>query len=121
MAPIKGIGLTWLAFCLAFSLGEVQGVDAATQAESAAFEGTRHRHWGPAFVGMSKGGNNAYIWATANPAKVSCIYADNPAIRPEGFMKLGELAKNGVSLLNAIASNSARHFSSSSKRLSWRS
>src|SRR5450631_504219 len=28
----------------------------------------------PAFVGMSKGGDNAYIWSTANPDKVSCIY-----------------------------------------------
>jgi len=32
----------------------------------------------PAFVGMSKGGVNEYDWATANPDKVSCIYADNP-------------------------------------------
>jgi len=30
------------------------------------------------FVGMSRGGRNAYTWATANPDKVSCIYADNP-------------------------------------------
>src|SRR6266850_1854070 len=37
----------------------------------------------PAFVGMSKGGVNEYDWTTANPDKVSCIYADNPAIRPE--------------------------------------
>jgi hypothetical protein len=54
----------------------------------------------PAFVGMSKGGVNEYDWATANPDKVSCIYADNPAIRPEAFSKLGELARNDVSLLN---------------------
>jgi len=30
--------------------------------------------------------------------KVSCIYADNPAIRPEAFVKLVELAKNDVAL-----------------------
>ena len=27
---------------------------------------------------MSRGGEFAYTWATANPDKVSCIYADNP-------------------------------------------
>jgi pimeloyl-ACP methyl ester carboxylesterase len=58
----------------------------------------------PAFVGMSKGGVNEYDWTTANPDKVSCIYADNPAIRPEAFAKLGELAKNDVSLLNVCGS-----------------
>ena len=58
----------------------------------------------PAFVGMSKGGVNEYDWATANPDKVSCIYADNPAIRPEALAKLGELAKHDVSLLNICGS-----------------
>ena len=58
----------------------------------------------PAFVGMSKGGVNEYDWTTANPDKVSCIYADNPAIRPEAFAKLGELAKNDVALLNICGS-----------------
>jgi hypothetical protein len=58
----------------------------------------------PAFVGMSKGGVNEYDWTTANPDKVSCIYADNPAIRPEAFAKLGELALNGVALLNICGS-----------------
>src|SRR3989441_7796978 len=58
----------------------------------------------PAFVGMSKGGVNEYDWTTANPEKVSCIYADNPAIRPEAFAKLGELAKNDVALLNVCGS-----------------
>jgi len=42
----------------------------------------------PAFVGMSKGGVNEYDWTTANPDKVSCIYADNPAIRPEAGVPL---------------------------------
>jgi hypothetical protein len=58
----------------------------------------------PAFVGMSKGGVNEYDWTTANPEKVSCIYADNPAIRPEAFLKLGDLARNDVALLNICGS-----------------
>jgi hypothetical protein len=58
----------------------------------------------PAFIGMSKGGVNEYDWATANPQKVSCIYADNPAIRPEAFAKLGELVRNDVALLNICGS-----------------
>ncbi len=58
----------------------------------------------PAFVGMSKGGVNEYDWTTANPDKVSCVYADNPAIRPEAFAKLGELARNDVALLNICGS-----------------
>src|SRR6266850_3078507 len=58
----------------------------------------------PAFIGMSKGGVNEYDWATANPQKVSCIYADNPLIRPEAFARLGELVQNDVSLLNICGS-----------------
>ena len=58
----------------------------------------------PVFVGISKGGVNEYDWTTANPDKVSCIYADNPAIRPEAFVKLVELAKNDVALLNVCGS-----------------
>src|SRR2546425_4940157 len=58
----------------------------------------------PAFVGMSKGGVNEYDWTTANPDKVSCIYADNPAIRPEAFARLGELARNDVALMNICGS-----------------
>src|SRR6266478_5629073 len=33
----------------------------------------------PAFIGMSRGGEYAYTWATTNPDNVSCIYADKPA------------------------------------------
>ncbi len=58
----------------------------------------------PAFVGMSRGGVNAYEWSTAHPDQVSCIYADNPAIRPNDFLKLGELSRNDVSLLNVCGS-----------------
>ena len=53
---------------------------------------------------MSKGGVNEYDWTTANPDKVSCIYADNPAIRPEAFAKLNELANHDVPLLNVCGS-----------------
>ena len=58
----------------------------------------------PAFVGMSKGGVNAYERAAAHPDKVSCIYADNPAIRPGDFQKLADLARNDVALLNVCGS-----------------
>jgi pimeloyl-ACP methyl ester carboxylesterase len=58
----------------------------------------------PAFVGMSKGGVNEYDWTSVNPDKVSCIYADNPAIRPDAFDKLDELARRDVPLLNICGS-----------------
>jgi pimeloyl-ACP methyl ester carboxylesterase len=58
----------------------------------------------PAFIGMSKGGVNEYDWASSNPDKVSCIYADNPAIRPGAFDKLDELAARDVPLLNICGS-----------------
>jgi pimeloyl-ACP methyl ester carboxylesterase len=58
----------------------------------------------PAFIGMSMGGFNEYMWATANPDKVTCIYADNPAISKESLMKLDGLAQNGVLLLNVCGS-----------------
>jgi len=32
----------------------------------------------PSLVGLSRGGLYCYNWAIANPAKVSCIYADAP-------------------------------------------
>ncbi len=58
----------------------------------------------PAFIGMSRGGFNAYTWATANPDKVSCIYADNPGIRRDSLMNLDRLVKNDVPLLNVCGS-----------------
>ena len=54
----------------------------------------------PAFIGMSKGGVNEYAWTTVNPDKVSCIYADNPGIYAVDILKLGELIKHDVPLLN---------------------
>jgi pimeloyl-ACP methyl ester carboxylesterase len=53
----------------------------------------------PAFIGMSRGGIFEYEWGTANPDKVSCIYADNPAIEHEGFQRLGDLARADVPVL----------------------
>jgi pimeloyl-ACP methyl ester carboxylesterase len=53
----------------------------------------------PAFIGMSRGGEFAYTWATANPDKVSCIYADNPGANREVMMRLGDLAASDVPLL----------------------
>jgi hypothetical protein len=58
----------------------------------------------PAFIGMSKGGVNEYDWTSVNPDKVSCIYADNPAIRPPAFARLDELARRDIPLLNICGS-----------------
>ena len=58
----------------------------------------------PAFIGMSRGGEYAYIWATTHPDKVSCIYADNPGGNQENLMRLGELAKYDVPLLHVCGS-----------------
>jgi pimeloyl-ACP methyl ester carboxylesterase len=58
----------------------------------------------PAFVGMSRGGEYAYTWATANPERVSCIYGDNPGISREALAKLGALATNDVPLLHVCGS-----------------
>jgi pimeloyl-ACP methyl ester carboxylesterase len=58
----------------------------------------------PAFIGMSRGGRNAYTWATAHPDKVSCIYADNPAVSREALAQLGGLAKNDLPLFHVCGS-----------------
>ena len=58
----------------------------------------------PAFVGMSRGGEYAYTWATANPGKVSCIYADNPGVNPDVLKKLGDLAAADVPVLHVCGS-----------------
>lgn len=58
----------------------------------------------PAFIGMSRGGEYAYTWATAHPDKVSCIYADNPGGNPEMVARLGGLAANDVPLLHVCGS-----------------
>jgi len=53
-----------------------------------------------AFIGMSKGGVNEFNWGVANPEKVACIYADNPALYEEDLAKVPELAKHDVPLLH---------------------
>jgi pimeloyl-ACP methyl ester carboxylesterase len=58
----------------------------------------------PAFVGMSRGGEYAYAWATANPGKVTCIYADNPGVNPDVLKKLGDLAAADVPVLHVCGS-----------------
>jgi pimeloyl-ACP methyl ester carboxylesterase len=58
----------------------------------------------PAFVGMSRGGEYAYTWATTHPDCVSCVYADNPGGNREVLLKLGELANNDVPLLHVCGS-----------------
>jgi pimeloyl-ACP methyl ester carboxylesterase len=58
----------------------------------------------PSFVGMSRGGRNAFTWATANPDKVSCLYVDNPAVTRESLMKLEELARHDIPLLHVCGS-----------------
>jgi len=56
----------------------------------------------PAFSGMSRGGINEYAWATVHPDKVSCLYADNPAIRPENFAALNVLVKYDIPILSIV-------------------
>ena len=58
----------------------------------------------PVFIGMSRGGEYAYTWATAHPDKVSCIYGDNPGISREALSRLGGLATNDVPLLHVCGS-----------------
>jgi hypothetical protein len=58
----------------------------------------------PAFIGMSRGGEYSYTWATAHPDKVSCIYADNPGMNRKAMMTLGELAAFDVPLLHVCGS-----------------
>jgi hypothetical protein len=58
----------------------------------------------PCFIGMSRGGQFEYMWATNHPDKVSCIYGDNPLADNNILMKLGGLAKYDVPLLHVCGS-----------------
>ena len=58
----------------------------------------------PALVGMSRGGEYAYAWATTHPDKVSCIYADNPGANWGVLTRLAVLATNDVPLLHVCGS-----------------
>ncbi|HTI90406.1 MAG TPA: alpha/beta hydrolase [Puia sp.] len=58
----------------------------------------------PAFVGMSRGGINEFVWAATHPDKVACIYTDNPALRPESFDGLPGMARHDIPLLHVVGS-----------------
>jgi pimeloyl-ACP methyl ester carboxylesterase len=58
----------------------------------------------PAFIGMSRGGEYSYIWATTHPDKISCIYADNPGGNWGIISGLVGLATNDVPLLHVCGS-----------------
>ena len=53
----------------------------------------------PAFVGMSRGGEYSFIWATTHPDKVSCLYSDNPGGNDENMRRLGDVARQDVPVL----------------------
>jgi len=58
----------------------------------------------PAFIGMSRGGEYSYMWATTHPGQVSCIYGDNPGGNSENLARLEALAKQDVPLLHVCGS-----------------
>ena len=58
----------------------------------------------PAFIGMSRGGEYAYTWATNHPDRVSCVYADNPGGNAPMLTRLSGLADNDVPLLHVCGS-----------------
>ncbi|MCW3055887.1 MAG: Alpha/beta hydrolase family protein [Chthonomonadales bacterium] len=53
----------------------------------------------PVFVGMSRGGEYSFMWATQHPDKVSALYSDNPGSNEENMRRLPEMAKNDVPIL----------------------
>jgi pimeloyl-ACP methyl ester carboxylesterase len=58
----------------------------------------------PSFIGMSRGGANAFAWATAHPDCVTAICADNPGLSHDVLMRLDALAAKDVSILNICGS-----------------
>lgn len=58
----------------------------------------------PAFIGMSRGGANAFTWGIAHPDKVSAICADNPGLSQKSLMGMDLLAANDVPILNICGS-----------------
>jgi pimeloyl-ACP methyl ester carboxylesterase len=55
-----------------------------------------------AFIGMSKGGVNEFNWGGANPDKVACMYADNPAVYDYDYVKIPVLAQHDIPLLHVV-------------------
>lgn len=58
----------------------------------------------PAFIGMSRGGANAFTWGTKHPDKVLAICADNPGLSQESLMAMNRLAGQDVPVLNICGS-----------------
>ena len=53
----------------------------------------------PAFIGMSRGGEYSFTWATSHTDKVGCVYADNPGGNDEMMRHMGDLAKADVPII----------------------
>src|SRR5579871_5333439 len=53
----------------------------------------------PTFIGMSRGGEYAFMWATTHPDRVSAIYADNPGGNDENLRRLPDLVRNDVPVI----------------------
>jgi hypothetical protein len=53
----------------------------------------------PVFIGMSRGGEYSFIWATTHPDKVTCLYTDNTGGNMGIMSGLPGLALNDVPLL----------------------
>jgi pimeloyl-ACP methyl ester carboxylesterase len=58
----------------------------------------------PCFIGMSRGGEFSYIWATGHPNRVSAIYVDNPGGNYNNLLGMGELARYDVPILHVCGS-----------------
>ena len=58
----------------------------------------------PAFVGMSRGGEYSYIWATTHPDKVSSVYADNPGGNWDIMKGIAGMVQNDVPVLEVCGS-----------------
>lgn len=59
----------------------------------------------PVFVGMSRGGQYEFRWATTHPDQVSGIYGDNPAADEGIFRNLPALAKQDVPIFFVCGTN----------------
>lgn len=58
----------------------------------------------PAFIGMSRGGANAFTWGTTHPGQVLAICADNPGLSQKSLMGMDLLAEKDVPILNICGS-----------------
>lgn len=58
----------------------------------------------PCFIGMSRGGEFEFTWATQRPDQVSCIYADNMGANAGVFERLPALVRNDVPVIQVCGS-----------------